>query len=132
MANTANPRRVSADGVERALAVILLALLGTYALSRVGGGSSAVIDGVGVVAIHVSVVVAGLFPLVVLADAASSRVRSTAGPHRSEVVAAAVGLGALGAGLGVLLGGSSLLSTALLGCAAVALLVLVGLVVRRP
>ena len=131
MANTANPRRVSADGVERALAVLLLALLGTYALSRAGGGS-AVIEGVGVVAVHVAVVVAGLLPLVVLVDAASSRIRSTAGPRRREVVAAAVGLGALGAGLGVLLGGSSLLSTALLGCAAVALLVLVGLVVGRP
>lgn len=131
MANTANPRRVSADGVERALAVLLLALLGTYALSRAGGGS-AVIEGVGVVAVHVAVVVAGLFPLVVLVDAASSRIRSTAGPCRREVGAAAVGLGALGAGLGVLLGGSSLLSTALLGCAAVALLVLVGLVVGRP
>lgn len=133
MVNTANGfPRISADRVERFLAILLIGLLGLYGLGRASSGVVPVLDTVGVLSVHLAVVVAGVFPIAVLGHAADSRIRSdSSGPRLIEVGTAVVGLVSLVAALWLSLDMASGLATILLGCATVALLVLTGLVAGR-
>ncbi|MCO8267001.1 hypothetical protein ACOZ4B_01105 (plasmid) [Haloferax prahovense] len=129
---TAPLPHVSANSIERFLAALLVGLLGTYALGTATSGVVPPLEIAGVVAIHLAVIVAGVFPLVVLGRSVSSRVRSgaTAG-RRLESVVSAGALVCLVSGLWLSLDASSDLSGVLLGCALVALFALIGLVARR-
>jgi hypothetical protein len=119
----------SVDRVERAAAVLLLLLLGTYALGRLGRSVVPTLDTVGVIAVHLAVVVAGVFPLVVLAHGVDSRLRTGAKyPRPVEVGVATVSLASLGAAF--LLSGSAL-GTTFVATAVGGLLVLAGLVAGR-
>jgi hypothetical protein len=85
-----------------------------------------------VVAVHLALVVAGVFPVAVLGHALYSRVRTgTAKPRRIEVFSAVIALSCLGTALWLTIDSTSSLSTPLLAIATGALLVLAGLVTVR-
>lgn len=134
MVSTANGLPgVSADTVERSLAVLLVGLLGLYALGTASSDALPVLDMVGVIAVHFAVVVASVFPLAVLVHGASSQIRTGAtGPRRVELATAAVALGCLASALWLALESIAGPTTVLFGCSVGALLVLAGLVAGRP
>ena len=124
--------RLSASSVERSLAVLLVGLLGLYALGTLASDIIPVLDTAGVVAVHLALVVAGIFPATVLGHALYTRIRTgTAKPRRIEVFSAIVALSCLGTALWLTIDSTSSLSTPLLTIATGALLVLSGLVTVR-
>lgn len=125
--------RLSANSVERSLAVLLVGLLGLYALGTLVSDSIPVLDTAGVIAVHLALVVAGVFPIAVLGHALYSRVRTgTAKPRRIEVLSALLALGCSGTALWLTIESTSSLSTPLFAIATGALLVLAGSVAVRP
>jgi hypothetical protein len=124
--------RPSASSVERSLAVLLVGLLGVYALGTLMRDIIPALNMAGVVAVHFAVVVAGVFPIAVLGHALYSRFRTgTAKPRRIEIFSSLVALSCLGTALWLTIDSTSSLSTPLLGISYSALLVLAGLVTVR-
>lgn len=124
--------RPSADKIERSLAILLISLIGMYGIGTLVSEYAPVVDTAGVVAIHLAVVVAGLFPLTVLGHAVSSRVRTgNMAPRRLKVMIASIALSCLLASLWVSLESASELGSLLIAIATGALLVLVGLIAGR-
>lgn len=130
---TSSLRRPSASGVERTLAALLLGLIGLYVVGTILSDMAPVLDALGVIAIHLALIVGGVFPLAVLGHAAYSRLGSTAtGPRFFEVGAATVTLSSFSVALWLGLDPASTFDRPLFALAVCALLVLVGLVTRRP
>ena len=124
--------RPSASSIERSLAILLVGLLGVYALGALLSDIIPVLDTAGVVAVHLGVVVAGVFPIAVLGHALYSGVRTgTTEPRRIEIISSLVALSCLGTALWLTIDSTSSLSTPLLLIATGALLVLAGLVTVR-
>ncbi|SDY31796.1 hypothetical protein SAMN04487946_11124 [Halobellus clavatus] len=124
--------RLSANRVERLLAVLLVGLLGLYALGTLVSNSIPVLDTAGVIAIHFALVVAGVFPVAVLGHALYSSVRTgTAKPRHIEILSALIALSCSGTALLLTIDSPSSLSTPLFAIATGALLVLAGLVAVR-
>ncbi|WP_435145987.1 hypothetical protein [Halobaculum sp. P14] len=107
----------SARSTERALATLLLALLGAYAAGTVVGAAAPTVDAVGVVAVHVAAAVGVTLPVAVLGRAALSRLRERVEPP--ETVDSVVALAVVGCLLALLLPVPAAASTALFGAAAV-------------
>jgi hypothetical protein len=125
--------RFSARRVEQSLAVLLISLLGMYAVGTLVSSLVPVFDKAGVIAGHIAVLVAGVFPLAVLGQELYSRIRTgTASHRRAEVVSAIVALVSLVGALWLATNPASTLDTPLLAIAAGAVLVLAGLVAINP
>ena len=124
--------RPSASGIERTLAALLVGLLGLYAVGTILSDLAPAVDTAGVIAVHLAVVVGGVFPFAVLGHAVYSRFRPEAtGPRLLEVGTALVAVTSLAAALWLALDSAATLDTPLFATAAGAALILVGLVVRR-
>ena len=103
-----------------------------YALGTLSSDIIPVLDTAGVVAVHLALVVAGIFPTTVLGHALYTRARTgTVKPRRIEVFSAVVALSCLCTALWLTVDSTSSLSTPLLTIATGALLVLAGLVTVR-
>jgi hypothetical protein len=124
--------RPSASSIERSLAILLMGLLGVYALGTLLSDIVPVLDTAGVVAVHFGVVVAGVFPIAVLGHALYSQVRTgTTEPRRIEIISSLGALSCLGTALWLTIDSTSSLSTPLLTIATGVLLLLAGLVTVR-
>jgi len=55
--------RPSASGIERTLAALLVGLLGLYAVGTILSDLAPAVDTAGVIAVHLAVVVGGVFPV---------------------------------------------------------------------
>jgi hypothetical protein len=123
---------LSASRVERSLAVLLVSLLGLYALGTLLSDIMPALNMAGVVAVQFAVVVAGVFPIAVLGHALYSQVRTgTATPRRIEIFSSLVAVSCLGTALWLTIGSTSSLVTPLLTISYGVLLVLAGLVTVR-
>jgi len=92
--------RPSASGIERTLAALLVGLLGLYAVGTILSDLAPAVDTAGVIAVHLAVVVGGVFPFAVLGHAVYSRFRPEAtGPRLLEVGTALVAVTSLAAAL---------------------------------
>lgn len=120
----------TARTVERALAALLVGLLGAYALGTVAEGTAPALRTVGVVSVHLAVVVAALFPVAVLAHALVGRARGSENvPALLEIGIALVTIGCFAAVLlAEMTPAAGRFTTTLLGTGVGGLLVLAGLV----